>query len=65
MSWASLSGIWWANEKITSMMERISCMCATEVICVSVGVKQTLLSDHICKEQKLKVIAYGSAMVLI
>lgn len=47
------------------MMERISCMCATEVICVSVGVKQTLLSDHICKEQKLKVIAYGSAMVLI
>ena len=47
--------------KLLQMMERISCMCATEVICVSVGVKQTLLSDHICKEQKLKVIAYGSA----
>ena len=47
--------------RLLHLIERISCMCATEVICVSAGVKQTLLADHVCQEQKLKVIAYGSA----
>lgn len=42
-------------------MERISCACATEVICVSDGVKETLEADGICQKGKTVVIGYGSA----
>lgn len=42
-------------------MERISCYCATQVFCVSNGVKATLMADDICKAAKLKVVGNGSA----
>lgn len=42
-------------------MERISCYCATQVLCVSNGVKATLMADDICKAAKLKVVGNGSA----
>lgn len=46
---------------LLKMMECLTCYCATEVICVSSGVKQILIEDRICKKKKLKVIGYGSA----
>lgn len=42
-------------------MERLSCRCATKVICVSNGVKNTLVKDKICPEWKAVVAGYGSA----
>lgn len=42
-------------------MERLSCGCATEVICVSKGVRDTLVNDGICKNKKAVVVGYGSA----
>lgn len=48
-------------KSILKMMERISCYCSTEVLCVSNGVKSTLIADGICKTSKLKVIGNGSA----
>ncbi|MBQ9219032.1 MAG: glycosyltransferase family 4 protein [Muribaculaceae bacterium] len=42
-------------------MERITCKCATHVVCVSEGVKNTFASDGICKPKKMRVIGYGSA----
>ena len=42
-------------------MERITCKCATHVVCVSEGVKNTFASDGICKPRKMRVIGYGSA----
>lgn len=42
------------------MMERLSCRCATEVICVSHGVMNTLIEDGVCRKEKLKVLAHGS-----
>lgn len=41
------------------LMERITCRCATQVICVSEGVKATLAADKICCK-KTKVILNGS-----
>lgn len=46
--------------KLLMAMERISCVCATDVICVSYGVMNTLNQDGICKADKLKVIGNGS-----
>lgn len=48
-------------KSILKMMESISCFCSTEVLCVSNGVKKTLIADKICKVSKLKVIGNGSA----
>lgn len=42
-------------------MERISCACAHEVICVSNGVKDGLISDGICPASKAMVVHHGSA----
>ena len=47
--------------KLLMFMERLSCYCASEVICVSNGVRNTLIQDGICKEDKAVVIGYGSA----
>lgn len=47
--------------KLLMFMERLSCSCATEVICVSKGVRDTLVKDKICKDEKAVVIGYGSA----
>lgn len=48
-------------QSLLKIMETISCYCSTEVICVSQGVKTTLITDRICKASKLKVIGNGSA----
>jgi glycosyltransferase involved in cell wall biosynthesis len=42
-------------------MEKITCFCASEVICVSHGVKDTLVKDGLCSSGKAVVIHYGSA----
>ena len=41
-------------------MERLTCACATHVLCVSEGVKNTLANDGICPAKKSVVIGYGS-----
>lgn len=41
-------------------MEKITCICANEVICVSEGVKNTLIKDGICNKSKAVVVNYGS-----
>lgn len=48
-------------KSLLKIMERISCCCSTEVLCVSNGVKLTLIADGICKANKLKVVLNGSA----
>lgn len=47
--------------KLLMFMERLSCSSATEVICVSEGVRKTLVKDKICKEGKAIVVGNGSA----
>jgi len=42
-------------------MEKITCACATEVICVSKGVRDILIEDGICAKNKAVVIHHGSA----
>ena len=42
-------------------MEKLSCFCATQVICVSEGVRKQLVKDGLCKEGKGKVVGYGTA----
>lgn len=46
--------------RILQWMERLTCSCATHVLCVSDGVKNTLEHDGICPANKSKVIAHGS-----
>ena len=46
---------------VLKMMERISCYCSTEVLCVSNGVKAILITDRICRVAKLKVVGNGSS----
>lgn len=42
-------------------MEKLTCTCANEVICVSKGVRDTLIVDGICPPEKAVVIHHGSA----
>lgn len=42
-------------------MEKLTCTCATRVICVSKGVRDILVKDGLCKESKAVVIHHGSA----
>lgn len=46
---------------LLKLMEKLACWCATEILCVSTGVKKVLIIDGICQEHKLKVILNGSA----
>lgn len=48
------------KRKILVFMERLTCACATHVLCVSDGVKNTLANDGICSTKKSQVIGYGS-----
>lgn len=48
------------KRKILILMERLTCACATHVICVSDGVRNTLSNDDICSTRKSLVIGYGS-----
>lgn len=47
--------------RLLMTMERISCRCATRVIAVSHGAKNTLLDDSICPPEKLMIVGDGSA----
>lgn len=42
-------------------MEKLTCAAATEVICVSKGVKDTLIKDALCNDKKAIIIHHGSA----
>lgn len=48
------------KRKILVFMERLTCACATHVLCVSDGVRNTLADDGICSAKKSRVIGYGS-----
>jgi len=43
------------KRKLLMTMERITCRCATDVMCVSKGVSEVLISDHISKKQPVVV----------
>ena len=47
------------KRKLLMFMERISCRCATEVMCVSNGIKEVLIEDKITQKQPI-VILNGS-----
>lgn len=47
--------------KILMFMEKVSCTCANQVICVSEGVKEQLVKDGLCDKKKAKVVRYGTA----
>jgi glycosyltransferase involved in cell wall biosynthesis len=49
------------KRKLLMRMEKITCKCATKVICVSYGVRNTLISDGICSDSKAIVVHHGSA----
>ena len=42
-------------------MEKLACACATKVMCVSFGVRKTLIEEHICSSDKAIVVHHGSA----
>lgn len=47
--------------KLLMWMEKLTCACATEVICVSNGVRETFAADGICPLTKSVVLGAGSA----
>lgn len=47
--------------KLLMWMEKLTCACATEVICVSNGVRDTFAADGICGLKKSVVLGAGSA----
>ena len=47
--------------RLLILMERLSCACATRVICVSKGVRETFAEDGICSLKKSVVLGHGSA----
>lgn len=47
------------KRKVLMFMERISCSCATEIICVSHGIKEVLIEDRITNKEPI-VIWNGS-----
>lgn len=49
------------GRKVLTTMEKISCSCATEVICVSHGVKKILEEDKLCPANKSVVLGHGTA----
>ena len=49
------------TKKLLILMEKITCKCATEILCVSNGLKAQLVRDDICNEKKSKVVLNGSA----
>lgn len=49
------------KRKLLMSFEKLSCFCATKVICVSSGVKNKLIGDNLCASRKAKVIGYGTA----
>ena len=54
-------GTYGLMKRLLMMMEKITCQCSTEVLCVSQGVREQLEVDNICRKSKSKVILNGSA----
>lgn len=48
-------------KRLLMSMERIACRCATEVICVSESVMQSMNADRICPPDKMCVVMGGSS----
>ncbi len=48
-------------KKLLMFMEKLTCACATHVLCVSKGVENTMLRDGLSTEKKIQVIGNGSA----
>jgi glycosyltransferase involved in cell wall biosynthesis len=48
------------KRKFLVFMEKLTCWCATDVICVSFGTRDGLIKSNCCKEGKAKVIGDGS-----
>lgn len=48
------------KRKLLMNVERISCHCATTVVCVSYGLQNQMISDRICSKKKLRIIHNGS-----
>lgn len=48
-------------KRLLMFMERMTCRCATQVLCVSFGVCDQLAKDGVCKKGKSKVVLNGSA----
>lgn len=49
------------KKRLLMAMEKIACKCATKVICVSFGVRNTLIEEKICSANKAIVVHHGSA----
>lgn len=49
-----------AKRKLLMAMERLACLCATHVLCVSAGLRETLEVDGICSMRKSILIGNGS-----
>ena len=47
--------------KVLLAIERLTCNCATHIICVSDGVRRQLVEDGLCNAEKATVIGYGTA----
>ena len=52
-------GSYGLKRKLLMFMERISCRCATEIICVSHGIKEVLIEDRVANKEPI-VIWNGS-----
>lgn len=48
-------------KRLLMFMEKVTCRCATQVLCVSFGVCGQLEKDGVCKKGKSKVVLNGSA----
>lgn len=48
------------KRKLLIAMEKIACLCATKVICVSHGVQKTLINDNVCTSKKTMIVHHGS-----
>lgn len=49
------------KRRVLILMEKITCACATRVICVSKGVLNTICQEGICNDEKAIVLKEGSA----
>jgi glycosyltransferase involved in cell wall biosynthesis len=49
------------KKKLLMLMEKLTCFCAHEVICVSNGVRDALINDGLCDKSKAIVVHHGSA----
>ena len=46
---------------LLQLMEKITCGCATHVVCVSKGVANVMINEGLCPKEKIRVVGYGSS----